>query len=141
MFHDKRTSSRQLATQIMVRMVGRLAVVQGEWLCQTGFRGGWVCLNITHGALRRNALGSVRGEGKVVRAAFRISFNCRGTVICVVSITCYYDGSRRDAACDGTLLFGWEDSMRFERLHCVVTRHEHDTHSCSSRSVWVAIPF
>lgn len=29
-FHDKRTSSRQLATQIMVRMVGRLAVVQGE---------------------------------------------------------------------------------------------------------------
>eukprot|EP00903_Cladosiphon_okamuranus_P017020 g15687.t1 len=28
-FHDKRTSSRQLATQILTRMVGRLAVVQG----------------------------------------------------------------------------------------------------------------
>ncbi|CAM9531693.1 unnamed protein product, partial [Ectocarpus sp. 8 AP-2014] len=28
-FHDKRSSSRQLATQIMVRLVGRLAVVQG----------------------------------------------------------------------------------------------------------------
>lgn len=29
-FHDKRTSSRHLATQIMVRVMGRLAVVQGE---------------------------------------------------------------------------------------------------------------
>lgn len=27
-FHDKRTSSRQVATQILVRQVGRLAVVQ-----------------------------------------------------------------------------------------------------------------
>ena len=29
-FHDKRTTSRQLATQLLVRLVGRLAVVQGE---------------------------------------------------------------------------------------------------------------
>lgn len=29
-FHDKRTTSRQLATQLLIRLVGRLAVVQGE---------------------------------------------------------------------------------------------------------------
>eukprot|EP00904_Undaria_pinnatifida_P013541 jgi/Undpi1/9317/HiC_scaffold_26.g11775.m1 len=34
-FHDKRTTSRQLATQLLVRLVGRLAVVQGADDIQT----------------------------------------------------------------------------------------------------------